>query len=245
MKLRACAGVLGIFSVLASQRPAFADETADDSVEACASAAERGQVARKEGDLARARGELRSCAVDTCPRVVREDCRQWLSEVDAELASPATVAPSAEAESSPSAAPTAIAPPPTPAPAPHRTSIVVRPLPATEREKPSSAPSATLGYAFGAAGLASLGAFTYFEIKGQDRYHELESGCGRTQSCPEDQVSAARTDFIAAGSFLAASAICLGVAAWQLIHSSSGSATVRVGPGAAGSRTALGAAWRF
>ena len=57
-------------SVLATAPAAQADEVKD----ACVSAYEQSQLARRNGDLARARQELRSCARAACPSLVRNDC---------------------------------------------------------------------------------------------------------------------------------------------------------------------------
>lgn len=124
-----------------------------------------------------------------------------------------------------------VAPSPTPvvAPPPARSpSPAVAPL--SPRTESGSTPSNTLALAFGAAGIASLGAFTYFEIAGQSRYHELDEGCGRTGTCPPEDVSSVRTQFVAAGSFLALSVVCLSVSTWQFLRSKNTDTTARIRP---------------
>jgi hypothetical protein len=72
--------------LLLSAPRALASETAD-VFEACASAAERGQVARHQGKLLEARAEFRSCDAAECPGVVRTDCARWNTEVEEETPS--------------------------------------------------------------------------------------------------------------------------------------------------------------
>src|SRR5579883_1692211 len=50
--------------------------------EACASAHEQGQVFRKHGKLVEARAKLELCARPACPKLARQDCGVWLTEVD-------------------------------------------------------------------------------------------------------------------------------------------------------------------
>ncbi len=59
-------------------------ETAE-AKQACVAASEEAQTLRDEHALTKAREKLVLCARDTCPRVVRKDCSEWLSEVDASL----------------------------------------------------------------------------------------------------------------------------------------------------------------
>jgi hypothetical protein len=54
-----------------------------DRAERCVSAAERGQQERDHGAFAEARTSFRACAADECPSLVRKDCAQWLTEVEA------------------------------------------------------------------------------------------------------------------------------------------------------------------
>jgi hypothetical protein len=98
------------------------------------------------------------------------------------------------------------------------------PLPAPAKppaRRPQRVESAepTWGYVFGAGALASFAGFAFFELRGQDRYRELDGGCGRTRSCAEEDVERVRGDFIAAGSFLAVSVVCIGISTWQFLSS--------------------------
>ena len=57
---------------------------ADDKV-ACVRAADAAQEQRTAGKLKDARQSLHHCARDVCPALVRSDCTQWLSEVEASM----------------------------------------------------------------------------------------------------------------------------------------------------------------
>jgi hypothetical protein len=57
---------------------------ADEKV-ACVTAAETAQQQRSEGKLRDARLSLHLCARDVCPALVRNDCTQWLTEIEASL----------------------------------------------------------------------------------------------------------------------------------------------------------------
>lgn len=58
-----------------------------DLVEDCADAAEAAQSLRDANRLVEARRALLACAKQDCPRIVRDDCRSWLAEVDAAMPS--------------------------------------------------------------------------------------------------------------------------------------------------------------
>jgi hypothetical protein len=60
--------------------PAAARADADT---ACAGAAEEGQRARMSGHLRIARTKFVECAAETCKPIIRKDCAQWATEVDA------------------------------------------------------------------------------------------------------------------------------------------------------------------
>jgi len=57
---------------------------ADDKM-ICVRAADAAQEQRTEGKLRDARASLHTCARDVCPALVRSDCTQWLSEVEASM----------------------------------------------------------------------------------------------------------------------------------------------------------------
>jgi hypothetical protein len=75
-----------------------------------------------------------------------------------------------------------------------------------------------LGYAFAAGAVGSAALFGYFELEGQARYREMDAGCGRTHSCSPGDIDSTRTDFVLAGSFLAATVVCAGISAWQFLR---------------------------
>jgi hypothetical protein len=65
----------------ASSSRALAAETAD-SKEACLAAADTGQSLRDDGQYATARDQFLACARDVCPRLVHEQCTEWLRSLD-------------------------------------------------------------------------------------------------------------------------------------------------------------------
>lgn len=71
--------VLPLFFVLSTSTIAFADERA-----ACVQAADRGQVARDQGHISAARVEFTDCARAACPKLVSQQCTQWLGELTQE-----------------------------------------------------------------------------------------------------------------------------------------------------------------
>ncbi|APR88561.1 hypothetical protein A7982_13910 [Minicystis rosea] len=58
-----------------------------DSVDACVSAADEGQMLRDRGKLLAARERFAACAAQACPRLVRTDCAGWLAAVEAQIPS--------------------------------------------------------------------------------------------------------------------------------------------------------------
>src|SRR5579883_427223 len=52
---------------------------------ACVASAEAAQSLRTDNKLRAARAQLIVCAAESCPPVVRSDCAQWLTEVNATL----------------------------------------------------------------------------------------------------------------------------------------------------------------
>lgn len=69
-----------VFASLAAG--AAAEARADDRIDTCADAAERGQELRDAHKLVEARPELVVCAQRQCPVVVRDSCTEWLADVD-------------------------------------------------------------------------------------------------------------------------------------------------------------------
>jgi hypothetical protein len=73
------ASLLGILSFAA---PAAADEK-----QACVAASEKAQQLRSAGKLGEAREQLGICGRAECPKLIQQDCTQWMSEVLAALPS--------------------------------------------------------------------------------------------------------------------------------------------------------------
>ena len=53
-----------------------------DAKAQCISAYEQGQQLKQESKLSQARKQLLVCARDVCPDMLRNDCEQWLKEVE-------------------------------------------------------------------------------------------------------------------------------------------------------------------
>ncbi len=69
------AGSLVLGALLFVARGASAD------VQACLAASEKGQRARSAGKLREAREHFLACGAEKCPKLVRQDCSQWNSEL--------------------------------------------------------------------------------------------------------------------------------------------------------------------
>ena len=79
-KIGVAVGLFG--AALLLPRASFADEVAT-----CVKANEQAQSLRDEGKYKRAREQLLVCTRDVCPGIVRKDCMQWLSDLDASMPS--------------------------------------------------------------------------------------------------------------------------------------------------------------
>jgi hypothetical protein len=60
---------------------------ADDDRAACVQAADRGQVARDQGKLSAARVEFTDCARAACPKLVVQQCTEWLAAITQDMPS--------------------------------------------------------------------------------------------------------------------------------------------------------------
>jgi hypothetical protein len=60
---------------------------AADDKQVCVSASEKGQQLRSAGKLVDAREQLNLCGRTECPKLIQQDCTQWMSEVLASLPS--------------------------------------------------------------------------------------------------------------------------------------------------------------
>jgi hypothetical protein len=76
------ASLLLIAASLTGAGPALADDT-----QACVSASEKAQQLRNGGKLGEAREQLAVCGRGECPKLIQQDCTQWMSEVLAILPS--------------------------------------------------------------------------------------------------------------------------------------------------------------
>lgn len=64
-----------------------ATQAAGAEVEQCVAAAEQGQQLRDDGKYGLAHDAFSRCESVVCPAVVRQDCMQWLAEIDANMPS--------------------------------------------------------------------------------------------------------------------------------------------------------------
>jgi hypothetical protein len=72
--------IAAFFAAIATSNPASADE-----VDRCVAASEKGQKARRAGNLMEARAAFLQCAGEKCPSVVKAACTEWLDQVTAAL----------------------------------------------------------------------------------------------------------------------------------------------------------------
>lgn len=70
-----------IAAVVLLGTPAHAEPDARE----CIAASERGQEKRNEGSLIEAQKLFRSCAISSCPKLIRTDCANWFRELQATL----------------------------------------------------------------------------------------------------------------------------------------------------------------
>jgi hypothetical protein len=99
----------------------------------------------------------------------------------------------------------------------------------------------TASWAFGAVGVAGLGAFAYFGLTGQSLRDTLLDSCASAHTCNPSEVGPMRTDLIAADVSLGIGIVALGVATYfALARPSVRPSVVAVGP-APGGMVAL---WR-
>jgi hypothetical protein len=95
---------------------------------------------------------------------------------------------------------------------------VAPPRPEKPKPEPRRAPYPPVAaYVFGGIGVAALGSFAYFGIKGRGNADELAEGCGKDKSCTEEQVSPVRTQLLVADVSLGISIVAIGTAVYMLI----------------------------
>lgn len=81
--------VLAVLAVVASA----GDASAADEKQACVRASEKAQQLRNASKLVEAREQLVACTRTECPKLVQQDCTQWMSEV---LSATPSVVPAAK-----------------------------------------------------------------------------------------------------------------------------------------------------
>ena len=93
-----------------------------------------------------------------------------------------------------------------------------KPLPPVQPPAPSGPPYPPVAtYVFGGIGVAALGSFAYFGMKGRGNASELAKGCGKDKTCTEDQVAPVRTQLLVADVSLGIGLVALGTAVYFLV----------------------------
>lgn len=87
----------------------------------------------------------------------------------------------------------------------------------TSTHASSSARPSVLPWVFVGIGAASLATFGVLEIIGHGEYDDLESTCGKTRSCTDDQIAPARTKFVAAAVALGVGLVGIGTGGVMLL----------------------------
>lgn len=67
---------------------------------------------------------------------------------------------------------------------------------------------------FGGLAVASVGAFAFFALKGTGEIHDLRDTCGRTQSCAQNDVDAAKSKLLIGDIFLGVGVVSAGIATY-------------------------------
>jgi hypothetical protein len=91
------------------------------------------------------------------------------------------------------------------------------PPPPPKPEPPRAPYPPVATYVFGGIGVAALGSFAYFGVKGRSNADELGDTCGKDKSCTEDQVSPVRTQLLVADISLGIGLVAIGAAVYTLI----------------------------
>ena len=73
------------FALVSPAAETQASAAPTDRAQKCAADSYRGQEQRDRGAFVEARASFRACALDECPSLIRKDCGQWLSEVEANM----------------------------------------------------------------------------------------------------------------------------------------------------------------
>lgn len=227
-----------------------------DEVQACATAYEQAQVQRRKGQLNAARKSLIHCVRDVCPAFLRQDCSQWLNEVERAVPSIVVEARDSAGQDRPDATITidgvtvqltdgksvTLDPGPhslhveAPGLTPAALQIVVREGDQRRRigvtlVRPTTRPVPALSWVLAGAGVVAIGVGAGFGIRGlSDRAALDDRQC--KPSCPSSEVDSIRTSYWVADVSLGVGAIALGAALWLYVarpHKSEAPRTERAG----------------
>lgn len=86
-RARACVGRVLLTTAMMLAIVPHASRANADEKQACVTASEKAQQLRSAGKLGDARDQLNICGRPECPKLVQQDCTQWMSEVLASLPS--------------------------------------------------------------------------------------------------------------------------------------------------------------
>lgn len=92
-RARAVMAGAALLAIVSFAAPAARATEARDEKQACVAASEKAQQLRSAGKLGEARDQLNVCGRAECPKLIQQDCTQWMSEV---LASMPSVVPAAK-----------------------------------------------------------------------------------------------------------------------------------------------------
>lgn len=81
------AGLAGLVALASLTSLTAATRAAADDRQACVAASEKGQQLKNAGKLSEAREQLVTCSRNECPKLIQQDCTQWMSELLAALPS--------------------------------------------------------------------------------------------------------------------------------------------------------------
>lgn len=208
----------------------------------CAGAYKQGQVQRRDGELRAAAKSFAVCADPACPAALRKDCEPWRKQAEASIPSvvvqvsgtkatvrldgeaiepgvsialdPGVHVVRAEAEGfEPAEATVKIRAGERDVPVP----LTLKPKPKTAVAPAVAAPTRPLNgttIAFGALGLASIGAFTYFGLHGDAAKKDLES-C--KPACDPARVDDVKRDYVIANVSLGLGVVMLGIATYTFV----------------------------
>jgi hypothetical protein len=94
------------------------------------------------------------------------------------------------------------------------------------------------------AGVAALGGFAYFGLKGDSDHRALVDGCSKTASCTQDDKDRVKREWLVADIFLASGAVLVGVGAVLFFtHDSKPTTTVGFAPTRGGANASISIAF--